>query len=335
MPPSLLGLAGIWAFVESGLGGAMHALKLPFTGIWVGGTAVAVLIVMAGVLRGRYEAWGHAQRVPRHTIAGTLLRATMVVMAVKLMASPHSPPTAYLAVGFQGVSAAFLLSWFRPFRLGAILFAALSMFESAIQKLLIMTLLYGKAWIDALESMTLVANQHLGTEGGGLGLLWVYLGLYLTWGLVLGIWASGWSSRPPALHQLLLRDWAHAQSHPLTQVSSPSTWKRPVTFAIILLSILTGLSWGGASADTLLWVAFRSLLATGLMLMAMGPVRVWLKRKLSKTTQHPESKDILNKLSSQGDKFQFCWAFSGRHHVHWQRPFRTLEYFIHLDLMNR
>lgn len=335
MPSSLLGLAGIWAFVESGLGGAMHALKLPFTGIWIGGTAVAVLIVMAGVLRGRYEAWGHVEKVPRHAIAGTLLRATMLVMAVKLMASPHSPPTAYLAVGFQGVLAACVLSWFRPFRLGAILFASLSMFESAIQKLLVMTLVYGRAWMTALESMTLVANQQLGVEGGGLSLLWVYLGLYLSWGVVLGIWASGWSSRPPAMQQLLLQDWANAQSLALPQASAPSKWKRPVAFAIILLSILIGLSWGGASADTLLWVAFRSLLATGLMLMAMGPLRMWLSRKLSKTTQHPESKDILNNLSSQANKFQFCWAFSGMHHVRWQRPFRTLEYFIHLDLMNR
>ncbi|MFZ9754542.1 MAG: hypothetical protein ACO3DK_00750 [Bacteroidia bacterium] len=32
-----------WAFVESGLGGMMHAFHLPFTGIFIGGAAVVTL----------------------------------------------------------------------------------------------------------------------------------------------------------------------------------------------------------------------------------------------------------------------------------------------------
>jgi len=37
----------LWALSESALGGLMHALKVPFTGFFVGGFAVLLLILIS------------------------------------------------------------------------------------------------------------------------------------------------------------------------------------------------------------------------------------------------------------------------------------------------
>lgn len=40
-------LTALWALAESGLGGYMHAMKIPFTGIVLGGTAIVVISLIA------------------------------------------------------------------------------------------------------------------------------------------------------------------------------------------------------------------------------------------------------------------------------------------------
>jgi len=66
----------------------MHALKLPFTGFFVGGFAVLCIGLLAHI---------------SHKNAAVILRSTLLVVLVKAIVSPYSPPTAYLAVSFQGV----------------------------------------------------------------------------------------------------------------------------------------------------------------------------------------------------------------------------------------
>ena len=39
-------LTALWAFVEVTLGGMLHALRVPLTGVVVGGTAVAIISIM-------------------------------------------------------------------------------------------------------------------------------------------------------------------------------------------------------------------------------------------------------------------------------------------------
>jgi hypothetical protein len=112
-------ITALWAFSECALGGVMHALKIPFTGIIVGGFSVLSIGMLAHV-SGRS--------------AAAILRATLLVVLVKAVVSPHSPPTAYLAVGFQGLAGALILSRVRPFALAAYLFGFLAILESALQK---------------------------------------------------------------------------------------------------------------------------------------------------------------------------------------------------------
>ncbi len=40
-------LTALWAFSESGLGGILHALQMPFTGLLVGGMAILLISLIA------------------------------------------------------------------------------------------------------------------------------------------------------------------------------------------------------------------------------------------------------------------------------------------------
>jgi hypothetical protein len=67
-----INLIALWAFCESGLGGILHAIKLPFTGFFVGGFACIILMLLA-------EQFKHK---PYQT-----LKATILVMSIKFMVS--------------------------------------------------------------------------------------------------------------------------------------------------------------------------------------------------------------------------------------------------------
>lgn len=173
---SVFRITALWAFSECALGGIMHALKLPFTGLFVGGFAV----LCVGLL---------AQVSDRN--AAVVLRSTLLVVLVKAMVSPHSPPTAYLAVSFQGGVGALLLSYMRPFGVAALLYGFLAIAESALQKLLVLFVLFGKPLFEAVD---LFFNDVLEKFGVQTHLSWAwmvvygYVGLYALWGLMLGYW---------------------------------------------------------------------------------------------------------------------------------------------------
>ena len=102
----------------------MHAFHLPFTGIFLGGFSVLIVSLMA-----HFEPKPYVQ----------ILKATVLVMAVKASVNPMTSPMAYVAVGFQGLSGAILFSLPGRNLLICTCYALLAMLESAFQKLLIMS----------------------------------------------------------------------------------------------------------------------------------------------------------------------------------------------------
>ena len=120
-------LIALWVLCEAVLGGMMHAVKIPFTGIVVSSAAVICISLIA-------------YYVP---VKGAILKATIIVAIFKLMLSPHTPPTAYVAVFFQGLMGQILFFNLRFFRLSCILLAVLALVESPIQRIIVVTVLYG------------------------------------------------------------------------------------------------------------------------------------------------------------------------------------------------
>lgn len=174
-------LIALWVLCEGILGGMMHAVKIPFTGIVVSSGAVICISLIA-------------YYVPQK---GAILKATIIVAIFKMMLSPHTPPAAYVAVFFQGMMGQILFFNLRFFRLSCILLAVLALVESALQRIVVLTVLYGNnfwnavnEFIKKLTNAPTVTNYSLMVATG-------YIIMHAFIGLLVGVFAGSivWQSR--------------------------------------------------------------------------------------------------------------------------------------------
>jgi hypothetical protein len=163
-------LIALWVICEAMLGGVIHGLRLPISGLLVGGSAVVIICLMA-----RYT--------PKK---GSILKAAIIVAIFKMMLSPQSPPTAYVAVFFQGFLAELVFFNSNFFKLSCFLLAVLSMLESAVQRILVLMIVYGTAFWKAVDAfISKLSNEHSITSYSyyfAIG----YIVLHLIAGLIVG-----------------------------------------------------------------------------------------------------------------------------------------------------
>ncbi|MDD2235638.1 MAG: hypothetical protein PHP44_06910 [Kiritimatiellae bacterium] len=175
---SVARLTALWGLSEAGLGGLIHALRIPFTGIVVGSTAIILITLIVYF----------SERNMR-----VLLRSMVVVLLIKAAASPHTPIPAYFAVTLQGLMGAFLFSVLPGIRLPAMLLGVAALLEGVVQKFAVMTLLYGKSVWTAIDLIAQKAAGELGIQADIHASLWV-IGVYAVYyaggGLVVG-WMAG------------------------------------------------------------------------------------------------------------------------------------------------
>jgi hypothetical protein len=274
---TIASLTALWAFSECALGGIMHAFKLPFTAVFVGGFAVLCIGLLA-----HYS----GQKVT------VVLRATLLVILVKAAVSPHSPPTAYLAVAFQGVSGAVLLCYGRPLVLMALLFGGLALFESAIQKLLTLWLFFGKSLFEAIDIFIPDVLENFGVQSEvswSKLLVGTYLIGYTLWGIFLG-------SVIPSLPQKIAQksvEYADLEEDNSVVTPSKTSKKHPkkwLTYTAVLLFIcLTfwfsgGKVSGGQKALYAIWRTIAALLAWFFLIQ---PAVIWVfQRWMSRADTH-------------------------------------------------
>ncbi len=103
-----LRITALWAFSEAFMGGILHGLQIPFAGLVLGFVAAVCITLIA---------LGNTQ-------SGEILKATLLVIAVKFILSPHTPPMAYLAVLIQGAVGELLFLNKRFFKLAAFILTA-------------------------------------------------------------------------------------------------------------------------------------------------------------------------------------------------------------------
>src|SRR3954453_15698067 len=128
-------LIALWVVCEALLGGIIHGLHLPVSGLIVGSSAVICICLIAWYAPGK----------------GTILKATLIVAVFKMMLSPHSPLPAYFAVFFQGFLGELLFFNRKYFRIACIFLGILALVESALQRILVMTVVYGKQLRDSVD----------------------------------------------------------------------------------------------------------------------------------------------------------------------------------------
>jgi len=169
-------LTALWAFTESGLGGVMHALQIPFTGLLVGGMAVIMISMIAELSEHNYK---------------QILKSALIVLIVKAMVSPHTPFPAYIAVSFQALLGYCLFSLMKVNTISILLLSIIAMLESAVQKLLILTLFLGELLWKAADGLIALLAEQFGftTINGSYWIIAIYLFIYIAGAVVIALLA--------------------------------------------------------------------------------------------------------------------------------------------------
>lgn len=316
-------LTALWAFVEVTLGGMLHALRVPLTGVVVGGTAVAIISIMG---QNAQNPWKE------------IIKATGLVLLVKAGASPHSPLPAYLAVAFQGVLGALIFQLFKFCRASVILFSLIAMLESGFQKLILMTILYGKSLWTAIDVFTesVLNSFHLNSQtSGSEWIIGIYIGIYTVWGLYLGYRLSTFNSRSQGYLSL----WKSSSDN-IANTSESVAWNTQrnrnvfwlVYFGILLIMSLILITLGDEKHD-LFYVAFRSMSAIFIVFWVINPLfTYWIKKKSAAISLKSQIKEISNQFAFlQQDYFKALHLVGG---YTWLplRYFRAMELLISIKI---
>lgn len=166
-------LIALWVLCEAMLGGIIHGFKIPVSGLVVGSAAVTCICLIGWYVPAR----------------GAIIKATLIVAVFKMMLSPQAPPTAYIAVFFQGLLGEVFFRNKKYYRLACLSLAVLALLESALQRILVMTIVYGKDIWEVLNDSIYRIGGTAGKDYSYFIILW-YVLLHLIVGVLVGVWAG-------------------------------------------------------------------------------------------------------------------------------------------------
>ncbi len=275
---AVLKLTALWAFSESGLGGILHALHIPFKGLLIAAIAVVLLSLIA-----KYSGYRYKQ----------IIASTVIVIMVKAAVSPHSPLPAYLAVSFQGFMAAVLLGLFPAKKVMLIIFGTLALIETAAQKFIVLTLFFGKSFWNAANGLLKDIAQDLSMKPADNYAFWfltIYLAIYGLWGALVGIYASGMSRRIEKHRDKILSKLNKLKHErlllPTAVRKRNKKMRRLVLYLFILIVIVVAFVSAGAGAKKILMIVLRTLAAVAVMLLIVLPLfRLLFKKWLGNRSE--------------------------------------------------
>jgi hypothetical protein len=305
-------ITALWALSEAALGGVLHALRIPFTGLFIGGSAVIFITLIPFFNYKR----------------GIILRATLLVMTVKAIVSPHSPINAYLAVAFQGIIGETLFLLIPSKKIAAFLLGFLSLLESSVQKLLVITIIFGQNVWEAIDLFSeYILNQFLIGQNSAesisvsMIIISIYMCIHLSAGILIGIWAPILASNV----RMKIQDES-AQKLPaiksLSEIIEKSNknrkiWKKFSIISIILLATTIFILsyffpvFEKSKGYEAILMIFRSIMIIGIWYYIIGPFLLkYLRHFLDKKSNKYQSEinDIINIFPILKQVISQTWA---------------------------
>lgn len=186
-------IIALWILCEGMLGGIIHGFKLPITGMVIGSGSIICISLIAYFFPGK----------------GNIIKATIVVMFFKMMISPYSPPTAYIALFFQGFFGETLFHFKKNYKITCWIFAIITMLESAWQRIIIVTVLYGLNFWKALNNFINELTQQKTIANYSLIIALVYIICHLIIGIIVGWFAGNFPKK--------IKEWKEATKNSLKE----------------------------------------------------------------------------------------------------------------------
>ena len=309
---SILKITALWAFSESAFGGILHALRIPLRGLFISSAAVLFISLIALFSKNSKE----------------ILKATLIVVLIKALVSPHSPVAAYLAVSLQGVLGFLLFSTKKFYKLSALLLGLLVLFFSGIQKIIILTILFGNMLWESLDlfieqvSSEIFRVNHPDINYGYL-LIAVYVLFHLIAGLFIGLYAGRLPKRIDHYKKIIPTSIEYKTSEAITlkEKRKKRSWiLRPTGIFVIVLSIgVIVFSYLSPDleenvATSVMIMLIRALAITIIWYGLLAPVVKKYFQKFVAKRKSEYSKD-LEEIMSMFPKFKetvnYCWKLSG------------------------
>ncbi len=307
-------IIALWGFSEAAFGGILHALKIPFTGLFLGSAAVIFISLIAHYSRDK----------------SAILRATLIVVLVKAFVSPYSPLTAYFAVALQGTLGYLFFSTIKYERMAALLLGFFSLFFSALQKLILLTLLFGTGlWnsIDLFVDFVLSQIQvlhHSQSFSFSLVIIALYTGLHIIVGIYVGIKSSlipQWVDKKSRSFERLGFDFQKSEDHFIEKKKYKKRpwWRRSSGISLfVFLIVLMMLSYffpqlGKNRAYDILFMMLRSIIITIIWFSILSPfILKHFKRFIEKNKfKHASEINNITILFPNFNRIiNFCWKAS-------------------------
>ncbi|MBK0402030.1 hypothetical protein I5M27_03475 [Adhaeribacter sp. BT258] len=301
-------LIAVWALAEGVLGGILHALHLPVTGLVVGSIAVCCLSLLARFRRRR----------------GDLLKATILVLLVKAMLSPHAPLAAYIAVLSQGLLAELFFFSGKNFRLNCLLFGFFTQLQSALLHIGKLVLVFGIDLWTALDEYMGKIAQTLGLENGPFTvyLAAIYVAVHALAGILIGLVAANLPSRLPTISEISAEELSPAATFPLNIEPKPKKKRLKLQFSLVvvwlvLLAVFLQSYFGIGPAllpqHKIFQILIRSVLIVSVWYFVISPLlmrilKKWLAGK--KNQLQTELETIVNLLPEMGALLKKSWQQS-------------------------
>ncbi len=274
-------LTALWALSESGLGGLCHAFKIPFAGLLLGGIAVIIISLLCHFSESRWK---------------TVSSALILVLIVKGMVSPHTQITGYIAVTFQAMSGIFFYK-IMPFRLATFFFCVVAIMESAFQKLILLTLLYGTTFWEAINETGAWIVARMGVISNISSsqlLIGLYTGIYFIGSIFIAyiiLYIIGFIKQEENL-----KDFSVVVGKTENQFVTKSNRKKrkPYILGTLFIILLGLVIYGSFTTDMQrgIYIFLRTLLILFLWFVVVGPILIKLLNKYLFKKQKGLSKDI-------------------------------------------
>lgn len=250
---------------------------------------------------------------------GKILHATLLVMIVKLTLSPHTPFTAYFAVLLQGLFSELLFSLRVNYRIACYLTSVFALMQSAFQKLIVLTVLFGMEGWKALDEFLNSVMQTMGAEN--VAFTKYIVGGYLLLHFITGLLTGRFAVRLPELLPL------HTDKYKAAEIKEPLIkgkrkkgisilfWIFFVLFVTLIYKIYSEDNFLAALRSKPLILIVRSVIILFFWYFFLSPVlmqllKKWLSGKKNAFSQEIER--ILLLLPEMKIMVQYAWLLSAR-----------------------
>jgi hypothetical protein len=319
-------LTALWVFSEAMFGGFLHALRIPFTGLFIGGVAVVFISLIAFFSSNRTS----------------IFKATLFVVLIKFMISPYTPLTAYLAVFIEGMLGQILFLNKKFFKLSAIVLGISFLLYSAFQKIIILTIVFGNTLWKSIDDFSFfILNQFFITANKlpsfSSLLILLYVGLHAIGGFVFGVIAGKspkWIEHHLEKNKLSLDNNFEIINKNIGNAKKRKRlwWKRPTGIIVflffILLIVLSYLNpqWGSTRSTEIIIMLFRLIIVIIIWYYFISPIVTRYLHNRFKEKQNKYSNE-LNELISLFPHINSIIIHSWKSSADF-KGFKRLKYFV-------